>query len=93
MTQVKYNPSDFKAPVIGEITYYDLFGKRQYEDCAEYIMSICIEAGYMKPVKVLPEEHRPASMIEDGFLENTDDGFMLTDFALEKILEKFPACQ
>lgn len=92
MTQLKYRPSDFREPVIGERTYAQVFGKPQWELCAEYIMRYCIEAGYWKPVPVLLGRHHPISMMSAGFLEHVqEEGFILTDSALERIIERFPA--
>lgn len=91
MTQVRYSPSDFKAPVIGKRTYAKVFEEPEWERCAEYIMAQSIFAGYWKPIKVLAAEKDLSLMIEAGYLENTEDGFMLADSALEKLLEKFPA--
>jgi len=85
---MKYQPSD--------VTTFDIANK--FRDCFEdsrwntIAGSIVVISQVKNEWTSLPYDdyYNPQGMVEAGFLERIDEKYMLTDAAIERIMQKYP---
>ncbi len=101
---MRYSPSDFQSTID---FYLNTLGKFEFERIAAYIIARSQEAGKWVRTKDIGGLEKSVSitsvmlgystvkdeMIACGYLEENENGFMLTEKAMEKIVEKYPATE
>jgi len=91
MNEIKrnYEPKDFQLINDG-LFLTNTLGKSEYETLAAKIIMQSQEAGKWVPLKEYSEaDYR--HMNETEHFEENEEGFMLSNQALEQIIEKYPA--
>lgn len=92
----QYHPHDFEEP--NKHQHYACLGKCEFEIIATYIISRCQLEGKWVPINVFPTnllgepaelDYRLKQMMLAGKLEQTTEGFVLTQHCLEQIAEKY----
>lgn len=87
----KYKPSDFSSPY-SLSQYVSTLGRCEWEMTAAEIVMKCQKHGDWRPIKSEElsnvVEHE---MIEVGFLHETEEGYMLTQEALDHIYQRYHA--
>lgn len=85
-------PRDIQRPE-PIVPYQDTLGKSQYESVAAIIICVSQIRGEWTPLETLPKGERLylPDMLRSGHLEQTEEGYMLSQRTIERIAEKFPA--
>ncbi len=88
---MSYTPNDFKSPIGEVLPYCGTLKQCEFELVAAHIIRDSQKAGDWVRIKEFHPDYRTDEMIQLGFLEHNDEGYMLTEKALEKVHEKYPA--
>ena len=85
-----YRPEDFQSPIGKCIPYCDTLGQCEFETVAAFIITHSQKVGHWKRVKNFHPDYRTSEMVQLGLLEENEDGYMLTEKALEAIHKRYP---
>jgi hypothetical protein len=88
----KYRPGDFQSPVGQLVPYLGTFDNYRFHWVAASIISPSQALGRWQPIPGFDEDPDVVpEMVQAGLLEKLRDGYMLTDKALDRIFERYPA--